>query len=96
MDENVYSLNYKKYKAELDADQEQAKQFDAISEYKTNLTFQSLLYETALFETDTILKEKRVRWHKNLSKDVYLEEALNVLADLKMTYEIKKVATIKD
>ena len=25
-----------------------------------------------------------------------LEEALNVLADLKMTYEIKKVATIKD
>ena len=96
MDENVYSLNYKKYKAELDADQEQAKQFDAISEYKTNLTFQSLPYETALFETDTILKEKRVRWHKNLSKDVYLEEALNVLADLKMTYEIKKVATIKD
>ncbi|WP_034062336.1 carboxy terminal-processing peptidase [Lacinutrix jangbogonensis] len=96
MDENIYSLNYKKYKAELNADEEKAKEFDAISEYKTDLTFKSLPYETSLFETDTILKEKRVRWHKSLSKDVYVEEALNVLDDLKMTYEIKKVATIKE
>ena len=50
-------------------------------------------YEQALFEKDTVLKEKRVRWHESLSKDVYMEEALNVLEDLKMTYEIKKVAT---
>ena len=95
MDENIYSLNYKKYKAELKADEEKAKEYDAISEYKTNLTFESLPYETSLFEKDTVLKEKRDRWHKSLSKDVYLEEALNVIDDLKMTYEIKKVATIK-
>jgi carboxyl-terminal processing protease len=96
MDENTYSLNYKKYKAELNADEEKAKEFDAISKYTTNLTYESLPYETALFEKDTILKEKRVRWHENLSHDVYMEEALNVLDDLKMTYEIKKVATVKD
>lgn len=96
MDENIYSLNYKKYKAELKADEEKAKEFDAISKYKTNLTFESLPYETALFEKDTILKEKRVRWHESLSQDVYIEEALNVIDDLKMTYEIKKVAAIKD
>ncbi|AUC82434.1 carboxy terminal-processing peptidase [Lacinutrix sp. Bg11-31] len=96
MDENVYSLNYKKYKAELKADEEKAKEYDAISEYKTNLSFESLPYETSLFEKDTVLKEKRVRWHESLSQDVYMEEALNVLDDLKMTYEIKKVAAIKD
>jgi len=96
MDENTYSLNYKKYKAELKADEEEAKKYDAISEYKTSLTFQSLPYETSLFETDTVLKQKRVRWHKNLSKDVYMEEALNVLDDLKMSYSIKKVATVKE
>jgi len=96
MDENIYSLNYKKYKAELNADQEKAKEFDAISDYKTNLSFESLPYETSLFEKDTVLKEKRVRWHESLSQDVYMEEALNVLDDLKMTYEIKKVAVIKD
>ena len=38
---------------------------------------------------DTILKEKRERWHKSLSQDVYVDEAINVLQDLKMTYKIK-------
>ena len=96
MDDNNYSLNYKKYKAELKLNQEEAKQFEAIADYKTNLTFESLPYEQKLFEQDTILRDKRNRWHENLSKDVYVEEAINVLNDLKMTYEIKKVATIKD
>ena len=45
-------------------------------------------------QQDTVLKEKRSRWHESLSRDVYIEEALNVLNDLKMTYAIKnKVAT---
>ncbi|RAJ15127.1 carboxy terminal-processing peptidase [Olleya aquimaris] len=96
MDENTYSLNYEKYKSKLKLNEEEAKQFDAISDYKTDLTFQSLPYEQQLFEQDTILRDKRTRWHENLSKDVYVEEALNVLNDLKMTYEIKKVATLKD
>ena len=30
-------------------------------------------------EQDTVLKEKRKRWHESLAKDVYIEEALNVL-----------------
>ena len=96
MDENTYSLNYNDYKAEQKEDEEQAEEFEPINDYKTNLTFNSLPYERELFKKDTILEEKRVRWHENLSKDVYVEEALNVLDDLKMTYEIKKVAVIKD
>ncbi|WP_054851987.1 carboxy terminal-processing peptidase [Olleya sp. ITB9] len=96
MDNNHYSLNYEKYKAELELNEKESKQFDAISDYKTNLTFESLPYEQKLFEQDTILRDKRNRWHENLSKDVYVEEAINVLNDLKMTYEIKKVATIKN
>ena len=49
-------------------------------------------------EQDSVLKQKRERWHQNLSQDVYIEEALNVLNDLKMTYRIKtKVAsTVKN
>ena len=30
------------------------------------------------------LKEKRNAWHKNLSKDLYISEALNVLSQLKL------------
>jgi carboxyl-terminal processing protease len=29
-----------------------------------------------------MLKEKRDRWHGGLAKDIYVEEALNVLDDL--------------
>ena len=32
----------------------------------------------------TDLKEKRAAWHKNLSKDMYIVEALNVLSQLKL------------
>mgnify|MGYP000191606698 FL=1 len=97
IDETIYSLNYNKYKGNLDINEEESKRFDAISEYKTNLTFESHSYERALFESDTTdLKEKRERWHKSLSKDVYIEEALNVLEDLKTSYNIKKIATVKD
>lgn len=96
MDITSLSLNYNNYKKRLDLNEEEAKRFDKISEYKTNLTFESLPYEKSLFKKDTILEEKRVRWHESLSQDVYIEEALNVLEDLKMTYSINKVATIKN
>ncbi len=96
MDEKQHPLNYSKYKSQLDLNEEEAKQFDEISNYQTNLTFESLPYEKRLFEKDTVLKDKRIRWHESLSKDVYMEEALNVLEDLKMSYSIKKVATVKD
>ncbi len=97
IDETVFSLNYEKYKAKLDLNEEEAKRFDAISDYKTNLTFESHAYEKSLFEKDTTdLKEKRERWHESLAQDIYIEEALNVLEDLKTSYPIKKVAaTVK-
>ena len=45
-------------------------------------------------DKDSILKEKRSRWHQSLSQDVYIEEALNVLHDLKTSYPVKiKVAS---
>lgn len=95
-DEKMHPLNYSKYKERLDIAEKEAKRFDKISDYKTNLTFESLPYELRLFESDTILKEKRKRWHESLSQDVYMEEALNVLNDLKLSYSIKKVATVKN
>jgi len=64
------------------------------SDYNTNLTFDSTRYEKALIAQDTTdLEEKRNRWHESLSKDVYIEEALNVLEDLKTAYPLKKVAS---
>ena len=44
-------------------------------------------------DQDSVLKQKRERWYASLSKEVYVAEAINVLNDIKMTYQIKKVAT---
>ncbi len=86
--------------AALELNEEESKRFEKLSDYKTSLTFNSLPYELALMEQDSTLKIKRERWHESLSKDVYIEEALNVLNDLKLTYGDKtKVAAstpIKD
>lgn len=83
-DESTYPLNYSEYAAQAAEDKEMAKQFESIRDYKTDLTYNSLPFEEQLFATDTILKEKRLRWHESLSKDVYIEEAVNVLSDMKM------------
>ena len=98
IDETVFPLNYNKYKAQMKLNEEESKRFDAISNYKTNLTFKSTSFEKSLLEKDTTdLREKRERWHESLSQDIYIEEALNVLEDLKISYPLKKVAsTVKN
>ncbi len=83
-DVNEYSLNYSKYKANIELNEKQAERFERLNDYKTNLTFESLPYEKDLMKKDSILEEKRNRWHKSLSKDVYVEEALSVLEDMKI------------
>ncbi|WP_445733404.1 carboxy terminal-processing peptidase [Mariniflexile sp.] len=93
IDETVVSLNYEKYKAALEMNEDEAKRFDALTKYTTNLTFDSTSFEKSLFTKDTTdLKEKRTRWHESLSQDIYVDEAINVLEDLKMSYPVKKVA----
>ncbi|WP_299223149.1 carboxy terminal-processing peptidase [uncultured Aquimarina sp.] len=97
-DINKYSLNYNEYKANIELNEKQAERFERLNDYKTNLTFESLPYEKDLMEKDSILKEKRNRWHQSLSKDVYVEEALSVLEDMKINNirKSKNPLTIKN
>lgn len=83
-EDSSYPLSYNEYAREAEQEKQKAREFDAIKDYRTNLTYTSLPYEEELFTTDTILKEKRERWHESLSKDVYIEEAINLLSDMKM------------
>ena len=85
-DNQEFTLNYFDYIDKIKEDELTAKSFDKLKEFKTNLEFKSLPYEISLFEKDSTLQLKRNRWHKNLAKDLYIEEALNVLNDLKISY----------
>ena len=95
-DENVISLNYNIYKSEEKKDKTKSDYFKSMTEYDSKLTFKSLKYEEELFTQDADLREKRDRWHKNLAKDVYIEEAVNVLQDLKINnLKQAKLASLK-
>ncbi len=95
-DETMISLNYEAYKSEKEKDNKKSDYFKKMNDYDSKLTFESLKYEQELFTQDSVLREKRNRWHKNLAKDVYVEEAVNVLQDLKIN-NIKngKLASVK-
>jgi len=95
-DRDLYPLNYDSYKTRRDLIENDAKKFDAISEYNSNLSYTSLPYELDLVKSDTILKEKRERWHKSLSGDAYVEEAVNVLDDIKVNNIKKNKVAIKN
>ena len=82
-DEKKFDLNFDKYEVRQKEIEETAKKFKPISEYKNNLTFVSLPSEIQRVETDSLLKIKRDRWHENLESDVYIEEGVNILRDLK-------------
>lgn len=89
-DENTYSLNYDDFTLKSKEIDEKAKLFKPIKDYKNELVFLSLPYEIELYKTDETLKKKRDKWHENLNKDVYVDEAVNVLIDIKNTNKSKK------
>ncbi|BFP40429.1 carboxy terminal-processing peptidase [Flavobacteriaceae bacterium GF1] len=97
-DESVVSLNYDTYASRQEKNKEKSNYFKTLSEYDSKLTFESLRYERELFTQDPVLREKRDRWHQDLAKDVYVEEAINVLQDLKLNAlkkENAKLASVK-
>lgn len=87
-DETIIPLNYEKFKADQETNKNKSDYFKKIRDYDNKLSFESLKYEKELFTQDELLREKRDRWHQELAKDIYLEEAIFVLEDLK-TQNIK-------
>ena len=83
-DNTMINLSYENYKEELKQRLEESKEFDAISDYKNDLVFNSPTYEIPMMDKDSVLAKKREIWHKNLGKDIYVEEALTVLSELKI------------
>ena len=94
--ENVYNLKIDEFKKSQKAIEDTNKKFKPIADYNYNLKFASLPLEADAMRNDSSLKEKRDRWHESLSKDIYVEEALNVLDDLQSKPVSKKsLADIK-
>ena len=83
-DQMDVTLNLTGYTAQIDENKQAVNKFDSLDTYDNKLSYRSLPDELVLMREDTTLVEKRKRWHKNLTKDVYLDEAISVLQDLKL------------
>ena len=94
--QNNFSLNYENYSEDIAKVEEMSKKFEKIDNYSSNLTYESLPYEAALMSKDSSLTQKRKRWHESLSKDVYVEEAIQVLQDLQVDKNSIKLAARKN
>jgi len=82
-DDNTFPLEYNEYLAKSKQLEEQSKRFNVLKDYKNSLAFTSLPHDEVLIKNDTVLQNKRKRWFKSLNNDVYVEEAVNVLQDIK-------------
>ncbi|MCK5782229.1 MAG: carboxy terminal-processing peptidase [Flavobacteriales bacterium] len=77
------ALDIEGFKKENDEFEKEVSKFKPLSKYDNKLTFESLPNELKLIEQDSVFAMKRERWHKALKKDAYVEEAVNILNDLK-------------
>lgn len=76
------SLNLDKFKEERKAREEKSKKYDSINKYKTDIEVDFPHWELEKIERDTVLKEKRKNWYKDIRNDFYIEESINVLKDI--------------
>ncbi|WP_124980371.1 carboxy terminal-processing peptidase [Nonlabens xiamenensis] len=83
-DDNLIPLNFEEYKSRISQLEEETEKYDQLSDYKNNMQFELMDYEKTLVAIDSSLKDKRESWIKNLGRDIYVQEAVQVLKELRM------------
>ena len=64
-----------------------------MNEFNNTLSFYPTNKDLEKISSDSILIKKRERWEETLSKDIYVDEAINILKDLsKVGVDFKQVA----
>lgn len=81
-DDDEISLNYAAYLKKNKKEDEQTDKFKKLNEFESILSFEALPGDLPLIQKDEVSKEKRVRWEETLGKDIYVDEAINILTDL--------------
>lgn len=92
-----YSLNYENFVSDIEQTEEQTKKFNVLSEYQSTLEFAPSTSDLIEINQDSERKENRKRWEKSLGKDMYVNEAVEILEDLYLpnAMQQKKVAQVK-
>jgi len=77
-------LKFLTYQNYLDENKNKTKQFESLSKYSNDLNFKLLKSEKEYIMSNKELLSNRNRWHKNLTKDIYISEGVNILKQLSL------------
>ena len=82
-DDKTISLEYKTYRNDLDISKSQSDKLKIIDNFKSPYNFQwNFVDELDDSSYNNDMKEIRDRWIESLQKDIYVNEAMNLLKDL--------------
>ena len=92
-----FTLNYNDLIEQKEIEDYESEKFKKLNEFNNSLSFYPTKIDLEKISNDTVLVKKRERWEEILSKDIYIDEAVNILSDLnKFAFNYKKVAnTVK-
>ena len=92
-----FTLNYEILVKQKEFENSESEKFKKLNEFSNTLSFYPTKNDFDKISNDSILTKKRERWEETLTKDIYIDEAVNILNDLnKVSISYKKVAqTIK-
>ena len=81
--EETITLNQTKFFELMKQRKEQIERFEELDKFRNGLKFTLYKDEMEREKTDEAFKKKTDNWKKNLGRDIYLQEAVNVIADMK-------------
>ena len=88
-----FTLNYNDLIKQKEIEDIESKKFRKLNEFSNTLSFYPTNTDLDKISKDSILTKKRERWEEALSKDIYIDEAINILKDLSEVFvDSKKFA----
>lgn len=82
-DDTRYSLNLEKYAAEAKKYKEENKKYEELNKELKGFDVKLMVVDVERLAADTNKLNREKKWATNLKKDLYLQEATNVLSDMK-------------
>lgn len=92
-DDNTYSLNEVAYRKEIDEANATSKKMEELEKKATPLTITNVKEDMARINMDSTTIAKNTDWIKNLQKDIYLSETVNIINDLSKQYMKVNIGT---
>ena len=77
------TLNQAKFNQLMKTRKEQIKKFKVLSKYDNKLIFTLHADEAARTKKDEVFAKKSENWIKNLKRDFYLQETMNIISEIK-------------